>query len=68
MTLDKANELIAMHVDLGSGYNRDAVKMVLGEVDRNFDQTAVDKLIRDHGLEEKRKIKPGTKFTSVFTK
>jgi hypothetical protein len=54
MTLNKANELIAMHVDLGSGYNRNAVKMVLGEV------------VRDHKLEDKWEIKPGIKFTSAF--
>lgn len=48
MTLDKANELIALHADFG--------------------QAAVDKLIRDYGLEEQWEINPGTKFTSTFTK
>lgn len=68
MTLEKTNELVAMHADLGSGYNRNAVKMVLGEVDRDHGQAAVDKLIRDYGLEEQWEINPGTKFTSAFTK
>lgn len=68
MTLEKANELIAMHVDLGSGYNRCAAKMVPGEIDRNFGQKAVDRLIRDHKLEQKWQVKPDTKFTSAFTK
>ncbi len=68
MTLEKTNELVAMHADLGSGYNRNAIKMVLGEVDRDHGQAAVDKLIRDYGLEEQWEIKPGTKFTSAFTK
>lgn len=66
MTLDKANELIAMHVDLGSGYNRNAVKMVLGEVDLDHGQIAVDRLIRDQKLKGKWEIKPSTQFTSAF--
>jgi hypothetical protein len=66
MTLDKAHELIEMHVQLGSGYNRNAVKMVLGEIMRDFGQAAVDELIRRYGLEQKWEIKPGTVFTSAF--
>lgn len=66
MTLEKANELIAMHVGLGSGYNRNAARMVLGEVMRDHGQKAVDRLIRDHGLEQKWGIKPGTHFESAF--
>jgi len=66
MTLDKARELIAMHVELGSGYNRNAARMVLGEVMRGFGQQAVDQLIRDYGLEQKWEIKPGTHFESAF--
>lgn len=54
MTLEKAIELIAMHVDLVSGYNRNVVKMVSGEVDR------------DPQLEDNWEINPGTKFTSAF--
>ena len=66
MTLDKARELIAMHVGLGSGYNRNAARMVLGEVMRDFGQDTVDQLIREYGLEEKWEIKPGTHFESAF--
>ena len=66
MTLDKARDLIAMHVELGSGYNRNAARMVLGEVMRDFGQQAVDQLIRDYGLEQKWEIKPGTHFESAF--
>ncbi len=66
MTLEKAQELIAMHVELGSGYNRNAARMVLGEVMRDHGQAAVDRLIRDHGLEQKWGIKPGTVFESAF--
>jgi hypothetical protein len=66
MTLDKARELIAMHVELGSGYNRNAARMVLGEVMRDYRQDTVDQLIRDYGLEQKWRIKPGTHFESAF--
>jgi len=68
MTIDKARELIAMHVDLGSGYNRNAARMVLGEVMRDFGQETVDQLIRDYDLENKWEIKPGTHFESAFKK
>ncbi len=52
MTLDKAHELIAMHAQLGSGYNRNAARLVLGEVMRDHGQQTVDQLIRDYGLEQ----------------
>jgi hypothetical protein len=66
MTLDKARELIAMHVQLGSGYNRNTARMVLGEVMLDHGQNAVDRLIRDSGLEQKWGIKPGTHLVSAF--
>jgi hypothetical protein len=66
VTLEKAHELISMHVQLGSGYNRNAVRMVLGEIMRDFGQREVDDLIRHYGLEQKWQIKPGTVFTSAF--
>ena len=68
MTIEKAHELISMHVGLGSGYNRNAARMVLGEVMRDFGQDVVDQLIREYGLEEKWGIKPGTHFESAFKK
>jgi hypothetical protein len=54
MTLESARELIAIHVDPGSGYNRRAARMAHGEV------------MRDYGLEQKRRIKPGTHLESTF--
>ena len=66
MTLEKAHELIAMHSSLGSGYNRNAARMVLGEVMRDFGQEVVYQLIREYGLEQQWEIKPGTKFESAF--
>lgn len=66
MTLEKAHELVAMHSGLGSGYNRNACRMVLGEVMRDHGQDIVDSLIREYNLEKQWEIKPGTKFTSAF--
>ena len=53
MTLEKAREFIAMHIVLGSGYNCNAARMVLGEDMRDYGQDAVDELIRNHGLKQK---------------
>ncbi len=66
MTLEKAHELIAMHAGLGSGYNRNAARMVLGEVMRDFGQETVDALIKEYQLEQQWEIKPGTVFESAF--
>ena len=66
MTLENARELMSMHIELGSGYNRNAARMVPGEVMRDHSQEAVDQLIRDYGLEQKRGIKPGANFVSEF--
>jgi len=68
MTLEKAHELVAMHSSLGSGYNRNACRMVLGEVMRDFGQATVDQLIRDYGLTEQWEIREGTHFESAFKK
>lgn len=66
MTLDKARELLATHVALGSGYNRNATRLVLGEVQRVHGQSGVDGLIREFGLEQLWGIKPGTVFESQY--
>ena len=66
MTLENARELMSMHIELGSGYNRNAARMVPGEVMRDHGQDAVDQLIRDYNLEQKWGIIPGTHFESAF--
>jgi len=66
MTLDKARELLNTHVSLGSGYNRNAARLVLGEVMRVHGQQAVDNLIREFNLEPLWGIKPGTVFESQY--
>ena len=50
MTLENARELMSMHVELGSGYNRTAARMVPGEVMRDHGRDAVYPLSRDSGL------------------
>ena len=62
MTLEKARELLATHVRMGSGYNRNAARLVLAEVQREHGQEAVDRLIRELGLEEAFGFRPGTRF------
>jgi hypothetical protein len=66
MTLDKARELLETHVSLGSGYNRNAAKMILGEIYRDHGQQGVDKLIGEFKLDEIWEFKVGTKFESVY--
>jgi hypothetical protein len=65
MTLNKARELIATQLHFGSGYNRNAVRLILGEVQREHGQAAVDGLIRDLGLEQAFDLRPGTDFSGV---
>ena len=62
MTLEKARELLETHITMGSGYNRNAARLVMAEVQREHGQQAVDRLIRDLELEEKFDFRPGTVF------
>jgi hypothetical protein len=65
MTLDRARELIETQIRFGSGYNRNAVRLMLGEVQREHGQAAVDGLIREFDLEQAFGLKPGTDFAGV---
>ena len=62
MTLERARELIALQINLGTGYNRNAVTLILGEVGRNHGQQAVDQLIDEMGLEQAFGIIKGRKY------
>ncbi len=42
MTLDHARDLIRTQLQFGGGYNRNAVRLILGEVQREHGQGAVD--------------------------
>lgn len=65
MTLDKARELISVQLGFGGGYNRNAVRLILGEVQAEQGQAAVDSLIRELGLEQVFGLKPGSDFSNV---
>jgi hypothetical protein len=65
MTLDKARELVATQLRFGSGYNRNSVRLILGEVQREHGQAAVDALIRELDLQQVFDLEPGTDFTGV---
>ncbi|HQU15263.1 MAG: hypothetical protein B7Z66_09080 [Chromatiales bacterium 21-64-14] len=62
MTLEKARELLSLQASMGSGYNRNAARLILAEVQREHGQGAVDDLIRGLGLEQTFGLKPGTTF------
>lgn len=65
MTLDRAREIITEQLLFGSGYNRNAVRLLLGEIQREHGQGAVEGLIRELGLGERFGLKPGTDFSGV---
>ena len=65
MTLDRARELIRVQLQFSSGYNRNAVRMILSEVQNEHGQGAVDNLINELGLEQRFGLKPGTDFSGV---
>ena len=44
MTLEKANGLLAVQVAMGGGYNRNARRLILAEVQQDHGQAAVDAL------------------------
>jgi len=65
MTPERASELIQQQISFGSGYNRNAVRLILKEVQREHGQPLVDRLILDLQLEQVFGLKPGTDFSTV---
>lgn len=65
MTLEKARELLAPQIRFGGGYNRNAVRLILGEVQREHGQAAVDGLIRELELDRIFGLAPGSDFAGV---
>ncbi len=65
MTLDRAREIIRQQISFGSGYNRNAVRLLLGEVQREHGLPMGDQLIRELDLEAAFGLKEGTDFTRV---
>jgi hypothetical protein len=64
VTLEKAHELLAVQADMGGGYNRNAARLILAEVQRGHGQAAVDAFIREFDLEQLFGFKTGTQFTT----
>ena len=62
MTRAKARELLAVQVNMGGGYNRNAARLILAEVQADHGQAAVDTLIREFDMETLFGLKPGTEF------
>ncbi|MFK5986758.1 MAG: hypothetical protein QM479_15235 [Pseudomonadota bacterium] len=52
MTLDKACELIEVQVNLGGGYNRNSIRIILAEIKKEHGQEAVDGLIQLFSLDQ----------------
>ncbi len=65
MTVERARELIGVQVSLGSGYNRNATRLILREVQLEHGQDAVDKLIAELDLETAFGLRQGTDFSKV---
>ena len=65
MTLERARELIRQQLSFSSGYNRNAIRLILGEVQRDHGKSSVDGLILEFDLEQTFDIKRGTDFDSV---
>ncbi|MCU7830743.1 MAG: hypothetical protein KZQ85_16920 [Candidatus Thiodiazotropha sp. (ex Myrtea sp. 'scaly one' KF741663)] len=65
MTLERAREILQQQISFGSGYNRNAVRLLLGEIQREYGLQAGDQLIREFDLETAFGLKPGTDFTRV---
>ena len=64
MTVDKARELLRVQADFGGFYNRNAARLILGEVAREHGQDAVDRLIGELALTEIFGFAPGESFTA----
>ncbi len=62
MTLARARELLRIQCGLGSGYNRNAARLILAEVQQHHGQAAVDQLIEELDLERIFGFRPGTPF------
>lgn len=62
MTLDKARKLIRVQLGFGGGYNRNAVRLILGEIQSEHGQNAVDQLIDELDLEKAFGLTKSTDF------
>ena len=65
MTHERARELISQQLAFGGGYNRNAVRLLLAEVQRKHGQASVDQLSNDMDLASAFALQPGIDFSKV---
>lgn len=65
MTLDRARELLEIQVYIGQGYNRNAAKLILAEVQREHGLDATNRLIVELNMEAVFGFNPGQVFKSA---
>ncbi len=65
ITIDRARELIEQQLQFSSGYNRNAVRMILGEVQRHHGQGEGDELIRELALYQHFGLRAVTDYSKV---
>nr|VFJ97149.1 MAG: hypothetical protein BECKH772A_GA0070896_101155 [Candidatus Kentron sp. H]VFJ97890.1 MAG: hypothetical protein BECKH772B_GA0070898_101215 [Candidatus Kentron sp. H]VFK03153.1 MAG: hypothetical protein BECKH772C_GA0070978_101155 [Candidatus Kentron sp. H] len=64
LTLENIREQLLVQADRGGGYNRNAAREMLAQVECGYGQQAVDDLIREFDLESTFDFKPGNSFLS----
>ncbi len=65
MTLEKAYELLEVQVYIGQGYNRNAARLILAEVQRDLGQATIDQLITDLNMTEVFGFAIGQEFKAL---
>nr|VFJ55531.1 MAG: hypothetical protein BECKFM1743C_GA0114222_101594 [Candidatus Kentron sp. FM]VFJ60212.1 MAG: hypothetical protein BECKFM1743A_GA0114220_102582 [Candidatus Kentron sp. FM]VFK06883.1 MAG: hypothetical protein BECKFM1743B_GA0114221_100274 [Candidatus Kentron sp. FM] len=64
LTLQQIRECLSVQADCGGGYNRNAAREMLAQVECGHGQQVVDDLIREFDLESTFDFKPGSSFLS----
>lgn len=65
MTSERGREFITIQLQFGGGYNRNAVRLILGETQREPGRAVADALIVELGLEQAFGLRPGTDLSGV---
>ncbi len=65
MILERAREPVSQPLAFGGGHNRNAVRLILSEVQREYGQAAVDRLIDETDLSTALGLRRGTDFSQV---
>jgi hypothetical protein len=65
VTLERARALIRTQLQFGGGYNRHAVRLILGEIQREHGRGAADDVIRELDLEKTFGLRPGRDYSGT---